>query len=99
MKLLQYIGPFAAGDMIEIPARQGYKYVHIGFQVPKRQPIAYTTAKLAADIEINNDMRYRINDNDLLEFDDLAETKWRIRFLDNLPWGSIIDIVYTIDKI
>lgn len=49
MKLQQYKGPFASGDRIRIPAQTGYNYVHIGIQVPKRQPITVPVTRLSND--------------------------------------------------
>lgn len=41
MRLYQYRGPFKAQDTISIGARVGYTYVHIGVQIPNKQPIAH----------------------------------------------------------
>lgn len=98
MKLLQYVGPFVAGDTISVPAQISYKYVHIGIQIPERQPIAYVKeAPVSVDIEINGEM-YRINEKGILEFDNLAEIAWEIRFLQNVPMETIIDIAYLVQE-
>ena len=93
MKLIQYKGPFQIGDTISVKAQQNYKYVHIGIQIPNRQPIAYIKNSLPVDMEINGNI-YRVNDTGVLEFDDLAEIAWEIRFLQNVPMETIIDIAY-----
>lgn len=98
MKLLQYVGPFVVGDTISVPAQINYKYVHIGIQIPERQPIAYIKdSPVSVDIEINGEM-YRINEKGILEFDNLAEIAWEIRFLQNVPMETIIDIAYTVQE-
>ena len=65
MKLIQYKGPFQIGDTISVKAQQNYKYVHIGIQIPNRQPIAYIKNSLPVDIEINGNI-YRVNDTGIL---------------------------------
>ena len=96
MKLIQYTGPFTAGQTITISPQQNYSYVHIGIQIPERQPIAYVTdTALTEDIELNG-IGYRINDKGILEFDELAETGIEISIKKNLPWESIIDIMYDV---
>lgn len=131
IKVMQYIGPFSEGETIEIRSVVGYSYVHIGLQIPCRQPIArqigknaktkeetkkgttYLTAledcreegwtsyeKLdgkgipSADLEING-VQYRVSSNDILEFTDITVSSWSITFLKDLPWGTIIDIMYS----
>ena len=46
MKVVQYHGPFSAGDRIIIPAEMGTTWVHIGIQVPKNQPITIPQTRL-----------------------------------------------------
>lgn len=99
MELIQYIGPFSAGDVITIPAQYDYSYVHIGVQIPNRQPIAYLTdSAVTPDLEIGESsgstIPYRVNETGILEFDGLAQNSWRIRFLKDIPMESIIDIAY-----
>lgn len=95
MKLRQYVGPFAANDNITVAADASYRYIHIGIQIPYREPIAIapTTRALATDLTING-THYRVNDKCILEFDDMRETSFDISFDRDLPWGSIIDIAY-----
>lgn len=130
MKLYQYRGPFKANDTITIKSRLGYEYVHIGIQIPDKQPIARqkwvrpdgisedTSHKEAmeqnplneiedfkaegwesfqsasqTDIEING-TKYRLSASDILEFDDISVSSWDITMLRDLPWGTIIDIIY-----
>lgn len=96
MKLIQYTGPFSAGQTISIPAQQDYSYVHIGIQIPKRQPIALITES-AVPIDITfNGVGYRVNDTGILEFDETAETSIEIKIERDLPWESIIDIGYNV---
>lgn len=99
MKIIQYIGPFTAGQSITVPAEYDCEYVHIGIQFPFRQPIAYITdSAVTPDLEIGSmdgsSIPYRINDTGILEFDNLAQTSWRIRFLKDMPFEGIIDIAY-----
>lgn len=49
MDLIQYKGPFTIGQTIEVPAVAGYTYVHIGIQVPKRQPISVPVTEVSED--------------------------------------------------
>lgn len=96
MKLIQYTGPFSAGQTITIPAQIDYSYVHIGIQIPKRQPIRLIT-ETALPIDLTfNDVGYRINDSGILEFDKTTETAINIKIERDLPWESIIDIVYNV---
>lgn len=96
MRLKQYIGPFKKDDTIEIQSQQNYKYIHIGIQIPHRQPIAYAEKKqLTYELTINS-KTYRVNEKDILEFDDMNERAFTIIFNEDLPWGSIIDIMYEI---
>lgn len=96
MKLIQYTGPFSAGQTITIPAQIDYTYVHIGIQVPKRQPIHLIT-DVALPIDLTfNDVGYRINDTGILEFDETTESEINIKIERDLPWESIIDIAYNV---
>lgn len=96
MKLIQYTGPFSAGQTIIIPAQTDYAYVHIGIQIPKRQPIALITeTALPVDITFNG-VGYRVNDTGILEFDETTETTIDIKIERDLPWESIIDIAYNV---
>lgn len=93
MKLVQYTGPFSSGDTIDIPAKTNYTYVHIGVQIPYRQPIAHWKESLIPDVRING-IEYRVNENGILEFDDLAKLTWNIEFLRDTPKEAIIDLIY-----
>lgn len=93
MKIKQLTGPFYAGQVITIPASIDYIYVHIGIQIPKRQPIEYIKEDIKPDLTING-ITYKINTNHILEFDGLAELAWIIEFNKDLPMETIIDIVY-----
>lgn len=95
MKLIQYNGPFDGGETMNLPAQTGYRYVHVGIQIPHRQPISYIkNSALVTDLTING-VQYRVNECDILEFDDLAETSWEMKIDRALPWGSIIDVIYS----
>lgn len=101
MKLLQFHGPFTTGTPITVPANYDYEYVHIGIQIPDRQPIAADCLignNSTPDVEIgstaNDRMQYKINESNILEFDGLAQVSWYIRFLKNVPKETIIDIAY-----
>lgn len=96
MELIQYTGPFTAGQTISIPAQTNYSYVHIGIQIPKRQPIALIVDD-ALDIDLTlNGVGYRVNDTGILEFDETNETSINIEIARDLPWESVIDIMYDI---
>lgn len=96
MKLIQYTGPFTAGQTITIPAQIDYSYVHIGIQIPKRQPIALiTNAALPIDLTFNG-VGYRVNETGILEFDETTENAIDIKIERDLPWESIIDIAYNV---
>ena len=98
MKLIQYTGPFSAGQTITIPAQIDYSYVHIGIQIPKRQPIALITGTaLPIDITFNG-VGYRVNETGILEFDETTETTIDIKIERDLPWESTIDIAYNIAR-
>lgn len=111
MKLIQYKGPFTAGDVITIPAEYDTTYVHIGIQIPNRQPIAYyhnpedtsEAYPYSADIELGEadggTIGYAVNEKGILEFDELAQNSWRIRFLKDVPMETIIDILYSEEEI
>lgn len=91
MELIQFTGPFRAGQHISVPAQSGRSYIHIGIQVPKRQPIRYWNKALEPEFQINGQL-YKINENGILEFDGLAEIAWEIEVKKNLPAEAIIDI-------
>lgn len=94
MKLVQYIGPFQSGEQLTIPTQTGYSYVQIGIQIPFRQPVSLITdGPLSIDMEING-VGYRINDSCILEFDELNEISIDITFMRDLPWETIIDVMY-----
>ena len=96
MKLIQYTGPFSAGQTITIPAQLDYTYVHIGFQVPKRLPIELIdNTALPIDFTFNG-VGYRVNNTGILEFDETTESSIEIKIERDLPWESIIDIAYNV---
>lgn len=47
MDLAQIKGPFYRNQRVTIPSEAGYKYVHIGIQIPKRQPIAVPATRVS----------------------------------------------------
>lgn len=96
MKLIQYTGPFTAGQTISIPAKIDYTYIHIGVQVPKRQPIRLID-KTALPIDFTlNDVGYRVGDTGILEFDATTESAINIKIERDLPWGSTIEIACSV---
>lgn len=98
MKLIQYTGPFTAGQTITIPAQIDYTYVHIGVQIPKRQPIKLIdSVALPVDFTLNG-VSYRVNDKGILEFDETTESSIELKIERDLPWESIIDIEYVISN-
>lgn len=98
MKIFQYRGPFTSNhsDDIYIAPQVDTTYVHIGIQIPYREPmINLMNQGIPIDIEINN-RQYRINDTDVLEFEDTEELSLNIHFLQNLPEESVLDIMYDV---
>lgn len=103
MKLIQYKGSFLAGQTFEVRPQVGYRYVHIGIQAPFREPLAQITSKaLPTDYEITdshgNTSRFRINDTDILEFDGMNAASLTVKILQDLPFGSTIDIMYSVEE-
>ena len=99
MKLVQYTGPFTAGQTITIPAQIDYTYVHIGIQVPKRQPIELiNTVALPIDLTLNG-VGYRVGNTGILEFDETTESSIELKIERDLPLESIIDITYNVTTI
>lgn len=111
-QLIQYKGPFQSGSRITVPAQIGTIYIHIGIQEPKPRPSfipkeksyddkmaeltgSYGDVTPRQDISINGQV-YHLNQNGILEFDDLGEIEWNIRFLRYFPPETIVDII--IDK-
>ena len=103
MKLIQYKGPFTAGEVIEIEPEYDCTYVHIGIQIPNRQPIAYWNSAYSPDVELGgvdgSTIGYAVNEKGILEFDEIAQGSWRIRFLKDVPMETIIDILYSEEEI
>ncbi len=88
-------------DRIEIEPEYDRTWVHIGIQIPERQPIAYTyytDALPQTDLSIGEldgeTIAYRVNDTGILEFDEIAQNSWQICFNRDLPTETIIDIAY-----
>lgn len=94
MEVKQFKGPFYTGGTITSEARYDYEIVHMGIQIPRRQPISsYTKYAYPPDLEING-MGFAVNENGILEFDGMAEVEFTVKFLKNLPPETLIDIVY-----
>ena len=88
MELIQFVGPFSQGQRKTVTGN----IKHIGIQIPDRQPIEINDkAVLSPDLSINN-IEYKINKNDILEFDNLSIGSMSFTFLKNLPKETIIDI-------
>lgn len=97
-KLLQFRGPFMQGQKISVPARLGYEYVHIGIQIIRREPMYFNREQnVAPDISING-IKYVVPFTETLQFDGLAELKWNIEFLKEMPPETIIDIAYDVSE-
>lgn len=100
LKIIQYRGPFTRGDFIEIRAEYDTQYVHIGIQIPYRQPIAYLPENTGPDADLemgeydSGRIAYRVNERGILEFDEIVQNSWMIRFLKDMPVETIIDIMY-----
>lgn len=98
MRLEQKKGPFSAGSRFRVGAVDAREYVHIGIQIPYRQPIAYyKESSVDADIKIatnEGESEYKINECGILEFDGAIGNSVTITFLKNLPTETIVDIVY-----
>lgn len=98
MKLIQYTGPFRAGDHFSIPANKDYYYVHIGITVPPRDYIFHYLKK-PFDVQVRvNGQDYHVSERGVLEFMGLAETAWEIEFLTDTPIESSIEISYKIEE-
>lgn len=95
MKLIQYTGPFSAGQRISIPAEINYTYVHIGIEMPYQEPIVNIKSPINPDIQVNS-KTYRVNDKGILEFDDLAVISWEIEFLKDAPMETTIEVAYRV---
>lgn len=99
MKLIQYTGPFVAGETINIPAEIDQTYTHIGIQVPHREPMINLMGKMIPlDLQING-KEYRINDTGILEFDDTSELSFTIKFLRDMPMETTIEVSYFVKDI
>ena len=100
MKIVQYKGPFNRGDSIEIRPGYDISYVHIGIQIPHRQPVEYphSNEPLASDLRMGEDanslISYKINKPGILEFDEINQGGWYMVFDKNMPAETIIDIAY-----
>lgn len=99
MKLIQYTGPFKAGETINVPAKTDCTYTHIGIQVPyTERMINLMNKKIPLDLQING-IDYRINDTGILEFTDTSILSFTIKFLRDMPMETIVDITYLITDI
>lgn len=94
MELIQYKGPFKSGDEITAEARYDYTMVHIGIQIPQRQPIAtWKSQEYPPDLTING-KSYAVNENGILEFDGTSEISFTVKFNKELPPETILDVIY-----
>lgn len=103
MKLIQYKGSFSKGQTFTVKPQMGYRYVHIGLQAPYREPVGLVNAtSLPRDFSITdsrgNSSEFLINDTDILEFDGLSMGGVTVKILRDLPFGSTIDIMYTVEE-
>lgn len=99
MKLIQYTGPFRAGETINVPAEIDCTYTHIGIQIPHREPMINLMNKsIPLDLQING-MGYRINDTGILEFTETSALSFTIKFLKDMPMETTVDISYLITDI
>lgn len=102
LKILQYKGPFTRSrDAIIIRPSYDLSYIHIGIQIPHRQPVEYPTDSsysLDTDIRMGEDISstiaYKVNETGILEFDEINQSGWYIAFDKDLPAETIIDIAY-----
>lgn len=94
MELVQYKGPFSSGDEIKTDVRYDYAVVHIGIQIPQRQPIStWKSAEYAPDLTINGH-QYAVNANGVLEFDGISAISFSVKFNKDLPPETIMDVIY-----
>lgn len=94
MEVFQFKGPFESGDEVTTEVRYDYTIVHIGVQIPQRQPIAYWKEKAyGSDLTING-KPYAVNEHGILEFDGTTEIEFKLKFTKKLPPETIVDIVY-----
>lgn len=99
MKIIQYKGPFTTSDRITVEPEYDISYVHIGIQIPHRQPVEYPKDQaVTTDIRMGEDatstIAYKVNETGILEFDEINQSGWYIAFDKDLPAETIIDIAY-----
>ena len=100
MYIQHYYGPFYANQAIDISLETVYKILQVGVETLHSTPMSfYTTtdtyqgSAVPARIKID-DMTYAIMDNDILEFDNLNQSKMRIEFLKDFNPYTVINLVY-----
>ena len=90
MKAKQFIGPFSAGQSIDL-GLSGVTYVQIGIEHPHSIPISESAPTVILSI---NNTNYCITEKDILEFEQLDLDQLSITVQEaNNPY-FIIDIVY-----
>lgn len=94
MEVVQFTGPFESGDEVSTEIRYDYTVVHIGVQIPQKQPIRYVRDKAYDGDLMINGKSYAVNENGILEFDGTTEIEFKLEFTKKLPPETIIDIVY-----
>lgn len=95
MDLIQYKGPFKAGETIEVPAVTGYTYVHIGIQVPKQQPISVPVTTVSNDGKTTTwtgDWR-PMRGNPIVQ---INEKDYQLNACDVLEFDGLSEIAWTI---
>lgn len=101
MKIKQYKGPFPSSYKLQnLDADSKTQYVHIGINIPYSQPLNYDERENLANIyglrivqDNSNGSNFRINDNNILEFDGIANSSLTITTKRALPRETIIDII------
>lgn len=95
MDLVQYNGPFYSGQVIEVPAVTGYEYVHIGIQVPKRQPIAVPITRVSSDGKTTFDTgEWRPSYEDPIV--QINDKQYQLNECDVLEFDGLSEIAWTI---
>ena len=90
MRAKQFIGPFSAGQSIDL-GLSGVTYVQIGIEHPHSIPISESAPTVILSI---NNTNYCITEKDILEFEQLDLDQFSITVQEaNNPY-FIIDIAY-----
>lgn len=98
MRLVEKKGPFSAGCSFRVGGASANQFVHVGIQIPNKQPISYAASDdIMPDVQLttsNGISDFYVNEHGILEFDCNVGTAVTVRILKNLPPETILDFVY-----